>query len=81
MVQQVSNGMGVAVAAVTLHLMQDLRGEASSVVSVKDIQITFVVMSLVALSACFFYARLEPDAGAEVSGHGRPAVPAEDAAD
>jgi hypothetical protein len=79
--QQVSNGMGVAVAAVMLHLLQLVRGEAASLVSFADMRITLILMSLLALSACIFYARLAPDAGAEVSGHGVPADIAGEAAD
>jgi EmrB/QacA subfamily drug resistance transporter len=72
MMMQVMNGMGVAVAAVLLHLMQLVRGEPSTTVSVDDIRMVFVLASLIAVSGCFFYARLAPDAGAEVSG--RPAA-------
>ncbi|HVA15019.1 MAG TPA: MFS transporter [Stellaceae bacterium] len=81
MMQQINNGMGVALAAVLLHTMQRFHVEASSVVSSEDIRAVFVLMSLVALSGCIFYARLAPDAGAEVSGHGRAVEPAEAAAD
>jgi len=81
MMQQVNNGMGVALSAVLLHLLQSLHGEALSEVSAGDIRIVFVLMSLVALSGCIFYPRLSPDAGAEVSGHRRAAAPAEAAAD
>ena len=72
MMQQVMNGMGVAVAAVLLHMMQLVRGEPSSVVSVIDIRFVFILMSLIALAGCIFYVRLEPDVGAEVSGHKQP---------
>ena len=81
MVQQVMNGMGVALAAVLLHTAQLVRAEPSSAVSIVDIRAVFVVMSLVALSGCFFYARLAADAGAEVSGHGRVSAVAEGTAD
>ena len=74
MMMQVMNGMGVAVAAVLLHVMQLVRGEPATIVSVDDIRMVFVLTALIALSACFFYARLAPDAGAEVSGHGRAPV-------
>ncbi len=67
--QQVSNGMGVAVAAVTLHMLQLIRGEAMTTVSVEDIRLTLIIMTLVALSAVYSYAKLAPDAGAEVSRH------------
>jgi len=83
MMQQINNGLGVAVAAVLLHMMQLFHVEASRTVSIVDIRTVFVLMSLVALSGCFFYTRLAPDAGAEVSGHRHAAAaePADAAAD
>jgi EmrB/QacA subfamily drug resistance transporter len=78
MMMQVMNGMGVAFAAVLLHLMQLVRAEPSTIVSVADIRTVFLLMSLVALSGCLFYARLAPDAGAEVSGHRQIAASAAD---
>ncbi|HKT20631.1 MAG TPA: MFS transporter [Stellaceae bacterium] len=81
MMQQVMNGMGVALAAVLLHAAQLVRGDVAKAVSIVDIRAVFITMALVAVSACFFYVRLAPDAGAEVSGHRRAAVAAEGAAD
>jgi EmrB/QacA subfamily drug resistance transporter len=82
MMQQINNGLGVALAAVLLHVMQLFHTEASQTVSIVDIRTVFVIMSLVALSGCIFYVRLPPDAGAEVSGHriGRPPEAADAAA-
>lgn len=77
MMQQVMNGMGVALAAVLLHFSQYLRAEGSHPVTVADIRIVYLSMSLIALTACAFYARLAPDAGAEVSGHRRTSLAAE----
>jgi EmrB/QacA subfamily drug resistance transporter len=73
MMQQINNGMGVALAAVLLHAMQMFHVERSTTVSSDDIRAVFLLMSVLAVSACFFYARLTPDAGAEVSGHGHAA--------
>ena len=81
MMMQVMNGMGVAVAAVLLHLMQSLRGELASTVSIMDFRVVFILMSLIALSACVFYRRLHADAGAEVSGHGSGGAAGKAAAD
>jgi EmrB/QacA subfamily drug resistance transporter len=81
MMQQINNGLGVAFAAVLLHAMQLFHVEAASTVSSADIRTVFMIMALVAVSACFFYVRLASDAGAEVSGHGDAApVSAADAA-
>ena len=71
MMQQISNGMGVALAAVTLNLVLVWRGESLTDIPVPDLQITFGLMAAVALAGCFFFARLAPDAAAEVSGHRR----------
>jgi hypothetical protein len=75
--QQVMNGMGVALAAVLLHAAQYFRAEGSHAVTVVDIRIVFITMALIALSGCLFYARLGADAGAEVSGHRRAPLAAE----
>ena len=80
MMQQINNGMGVALAAVLAHVMQLFHVEGSTLVSVDDIRIVFLLMGVMALSACIWYARLAPDAGAEVSGHGHHAIEAADAA-
>jgi hypothetical protein len=69
MMQQINNGLGVAMTAVLLHVMQLFHAEASQMVSIIDIRAVFVTMSLVALSGCIFYTRLPPDVGTEVSGH------------
>ncbi len=77
MMQQVMNGMGVALAAVLLHAAQYFRAEGSRAVTVVDIRIVFITMAVIALSGCLFYARLGADAGAEVSGHRRAPLAAE----
>jgi EmrB/QacA subfamily drug resistance transporter len=69
MMQQINNGLGVAVAAVLLHAMQLFHTEGAGAVSIVDIRAVFVIMSLIALSGVIFYMRLAPDAGVEVSGH------------
>jgi EmrB/QacA subfamily drug resistance transporter len=75
MMQQISNGMGVALAAVTLNQVLVWRGESLTEIPVEDLQITFVLMAAVALAGCVFFARLTPDAAAEVSGHRRVRAP------
>ncbi len=69
MMQQISNGMGVAFAAVVLNLVLVSRHDSVTEIPVEDLQITFVLMTVVTLASCFYFARLAPDAGAEVSGH------------
>ncbi len=72
MMQQITNGMGVAVAAVLVHMTQFLRGESADMLSSIDIRLVFLMMAMIAASGCYFYIRLAPNAGAEVSGHRRP---------
>jgi len=69
MVQQMSNGLGVAFAAMALNLVLVLRGGSPDDISLGDIRITFILMALVTMASTRWFVRLEPDAGAEVSGH------------
>jgi EmrB/QacA subfamily drug resistance transporter len=77
MVQQISNGMGVAVAAVVLNWVLIWRGESLTEIPLAAIQITLVIMTVLTLSSCLYFVRLAPDAAAEVSGHRRAGVQAE----
>ena len=72
MFQQISNGLGVAFAAVVLDLVVVGRGESLSDIPVIDIQITLVIMTVITLASCRSFWKLPVDAGAEVSRH-RPA--------
>ena len=69
MVQQISNGMGVAFAAMALNLVLVLRGNPQSAMGIDDMRITIVLMAVVTLASTHFFARLDPNAGDEVSGH------------
>ena len=73
MMQQLSNGMGVAVGAVLLHATLAWRGAAPSALGVGDIRIAFAAVTGLCLTCLLFFLPLRPDAGAEVSGHGRSA--------
>jgi EmrB/QacA subfamily drug resistance transporter len=70
MMQQLSNGMGVAVSAVLLHATLAWRGAATGALAVGDIRIAFVAVTGLCLTCLLFFLPLTPDAGAEVSGHG-----------
>jgi hypothetical protein len=69
MVQQLSNGLGVAFAAMALNLVLVLRGGSPEDISLGDIRVTFILMAVVTLASTRWFMRLEPEAGAEVSGH------------
>ncbi|MDG3441449.1 DHA2 family efflux MFS transporter permease subunit [Nitrospirillum amazonense] len=67
MVQQVSLGMGVATGALLLHTTLALHGGAQLVPH--DFMVAFLTVMVIGLASFLFFIRLDPDAGAEVSGH------------
>jgi EmrB/QacA subfamily drug resistance transporter len=69
MMQQISNGMGVAFAAMMLNLVLVLRGGTQDDMSLGDMRVTFILEALVTFASAYWFSRLERDAGAEVSGH------------
>jgi EmrB/QacA subfamily drug resistance transporter len=71
MMQQLSNGMGVAVGAILLHTMLSLRGASPAELGVGDVHMAFVAVTILCLLCLPFFLRLLPRAGAVVSGHGR----------
>jgi MFS family permease len=64
--QQMSSAVGVAVAAASV---QGLRwGFGDTALQPRDMTLSFAVVALITLSSLAIFARLKPDAGAEVSG-------------
>ncbi|HUN25489.1 MAG TPA: MFS transporter [Steroidobacteraceae bacterium] len=68
--QQISMGMGVAVGALMLNFSRLLRHGAG--LGLHDFRLALVLAGAMSALALPAYARLAPDAGAELSGH-RPA--------
>jgi EmrB/QacA subfamily drug resistance transporter len=66
MSQQVSIGLGVAVAAIVLETSRTLHDEPS--VSLADFRLAFFIFAFVTLAATLLATRLPRDAGAELSG-------------
>jgi len=66
---QMSMGMGVAVGAVALRLSAWLRGAAASEPTLSDFHRAFAMVSVIAVLAVADCFTLDPNAGAEVSGH------------
>jgi EmrB/QacA subfamily drug resistance transporter len=64
--QQMSSAVGVAVAALSIQSVQLALGDRTLVA--RDMTISFGVVALITLSSVAMFARLKPDAGAEVSG-------------
>ena len=67
MLQQVSIGLGIALAAVLINVSQAIRG--GDQLTLVDFRFAFVVVGLIALAASALFLRLDAGAGAEVSGH------------
>jgi MFS family permease len=75
--QQMSQAVGVAVAAISVQGLQWAFHDAA--LAPRDMQTSFFVVACITLASTLVFARLAPDAGAEVSGH--VAVPADSATD
>ncbi|GAB2897966.1 MFS transporter [Uliginosibacterium flavum] len=69
-VQQLAAGMGVTVGAFALQGSGFLQGHASVVAA--DFPPAFIVIALVSLSSLIWLRTLVRNAGAAISGHGRP---------
>jgi len=70
MSQRLAQSLGVALGAYALELSSQLQGHTSIVAS--DFWPAFVIVGLIAMSSVFYNTGLPPDAGAEMSGKGRP---------
>ena len=68
--QQLFMSAGVAFAAFLLETSRDLRGDRQ--LAVEDFTTAFAVIACLMAAASFLHWRLEPAAGSNVSGHGRP---------
>jgi EmrB/QacA subfamily drug resistance transporter len=64
--QQMSQTVGIAAGAAALESVQLLYGDGTLVT--RDFGPAFFVVALISTSSAFIFARLSPDAGAEVSG-------------
>ena len=72
---QMSNGAGVAMAAIALNVISAVRGNAGHL-DVRDFQLAFVAIASLGLIATASFIRLPPDAGASLA---RPAPKTVDA--
>ncbi|KQV83300.1 MFS transporter [Rhizobium sp. Root1220] len=69
MLQQVSMLLGVAIAAAVLNVSVAVRGTESP--ALMDFRWAFLVVGAIGIVSSLRFLRLQPDAGAEVSGHKR----------
>jgi MFS family permease len=73
--QQLAPALGVVLATTSLETSAMLAGHHSP--QVHDFAVAFLVAAVVVAASAPFFARLAPDAGEAVSGHGVKRVPAE----
>ena len=66
--QQVSKGLGIAIAAVILHATLALRGASN--LSTTEFLVTFSALAAFSLLSLFNFAGLPGDCGADLSGYG-----------
>jgi EmrB/QacA subfamily drug resistance transporter len=69
MAQQLSQTVGVATGALLLYLLLAYRGETQ--LTPLDFSLAFAGVGVIAMFSVPFFLRMSPDAGAEVSGHGK----------
>jgi MFS family permease len=70
MMQQLTNGMGVAFAAIVLHAAHVWRdGAGDSALVPSDFHVTLLVVTLLSAASILFFRQLAPSAGADVTGH------------
>ncbi|PKU24707.1 MFS transporter [Telmatospirillum siberiense] len=68
LIQQMSLGMGVAAGALALHIAMAFHGHAGEPLTA-DFQLAFALLAVVAALGLISFLRLDPSAGADVSGH------------
>jgi MFS family permease len=69
MMQQLTNGMGIAFAAIVLHAAHLWRDGGDSALATPDFQAALLIVTLLAMTSVLFFRRLAPSAGADVTGH------------
>ncbi len=74
MIQQMTMGMGVAAGAIALRVAGLIHHGSSGSPTIADFHLAFVLISVVALVSISDFLKLDPDAGAVVSGHQRSTV-------
>jgi len=69
MVQQMTMGMGIAAGAIALRVAALLRHDSAANPKIPDFHLAFVLIGLIALISVLDFLKLDPVAGAVVSGH------------
>lgn len=69
-VQQVANGLGIAIGALILHVVSSMNlRHSTGIYSLRDFHFSFLIAGLIGLLALPGYCHLKKDAGSNVSGH------------
>ncbi len=68
--QQLSLSVGISLGAIALEL--STHGKAPEDFTAADFAPAFLIIAAVSALSVVFFSRLKPDAGSEMSGHGRP---------
>jgi EmrB/QacA subfamily drug resistance transporter len=71
-VMQLSMGLGVAVGAITLRMVAQARGHSAAKPELRDFQVAFLCIAVLALGPVLDSLGLPPEAGATTSGHRHP---------
>ena len=69
MIQQLTNGMGIAVAAIAVHVAHVWNVGAAAPYVPADFQYALAAVAMLSLLSIPYFMRMSPDAGAEVTGH------------
>jgi MFS family permease len=69
MVQQLTNGMGIALAAIAVHLAHISHGAADAPLVPMDFRAAFLAVAVLSLGSIVSFRTLAPAAGAAVTGH------------
>lgn len=70
-IQQLSNGLGVAIGAIMLRLVAHTRGHSAAAPQLRDFHLAILLMAVLSLGPVFNSIGLPRNAGAEISGHGQ----------
>jgi MFS family permease len=69
MIQQLTNGMGIAFAAIAVHLAHIWRFGAEAALQPEDFHAGFLFVAALSLISIYYFAKLAPAAGDDVTGH------------
>jgi EmrB/QacA subfamily drug resistance transporter len=70
MVQQLTNGLGIALAAIVVHVVHVWRGGgADTALLPPDFQATLLLLASLSLFSIYAFWKMAPSAGADVTGH------------